>query len=64
MSELPKPMLISRKCRGGWFYINRGSIDISHPIGENGLIRISRKQLETAVNVMRIYAKPRKKVKP
>ena len=53
MSTLTKAMLTSRKCRGGWWYINHGSIDICHPIDENGILRLTRKQLELALRVMR-----------
>ena len=53
MSYLPKAMRISRKCRGGWWYINYGSVDICHPVDENGILRLTRKQLELALRVMR-----------
>lgn len=59
---LPVEMRIFRRAqtidkvttRAGWWYINHDSIDIvaQSPVGGTMMVRLSRKQLERAIQVM------------
>jgi hypothetical protein len=53
MSSVPANMRKPRQAgKHAWFYINRASIDVCHDIGNNTFIRLTRKQLESALRVM------------
>jgi hypothetical protein len=50
--KLPYQMRKPRNGKGGWFYINHASIDVvSGPKG-NGIVTLTRRQLEAAFRVM------------
>jgi hypothetical protein len=51
--RLPKDKLSPTLCKGGWFYVNRGSIDTVAEVHGNNIVTLYRPQLEAALKIMK-----------
>lgn len=51
--DLPKNKLNPCNAKGGWLYVNRGSISIVAEARGSNIVTVTRKQLEAALKIMK-----------